>query len=150
MFFCVNCWFLYGMVKLMLFVLGCLLVVWLFWVVLNNYFGVNLVEVLIWLLGDWSLCFLVLVLVVIFLCEFIGWLVLVCLWCMIGLFVFFYVCLYLLVYVWFDMGFEGVEIVVDVVKCLFILVGMVLWVLLVVLVVILFNWVIWILGVWCW
>ena len=43
---------------------------------------------------------------------------------MLGLFVFFYAALHLLAYAWFDMGLDGPEIVRDVIKRPFILVGM--------------------------
>ncbi len=134
-----NRWLSHGTVKPTLFVLGCLPAVWLFWAALNNQLGANPAEALIRSLGDWSLRFLVLVLAVTPLRELTGWSALARLRRMIGLFVFFYVCLHLLAYAWFDMGFELGEIVADVAKRPFILVGMVSWVLLVALAATSFN-----------
>ncbi|MCY1552922.1 Sulfoxide reductase heme-binding subunit YedZ [compost metagenome] len=71
--------------------------------------------------------------------ELTGWSALARLRRMIGLFVFFYVCLHLLAYAWFDMGFELGEIVADVAKRPFILVGMASWVLLAALAATSFN-----------
>ncbi|OGB16915.1 MAG: sulfoxide reductase heme-binding subunit YedZ [Burkholderiales bacterium RIFCSPLOWO2_12_67_14] len=127
------------MVKPLVFVLACLPAVWLFWAAANDQLGANPAEALIRSLGDWSLRFLVLVLTVTPLREFTSWSALARLRRMIGLFVFFYVCLHLLAYAWFDMGFELGEIVADVAKRPFILVGMMSWVLLAALAATSFN-----------
>ncbi|WP_226491782.1 sulfite oxidase heme-binding subunit YedZ [Hydrogenophaga taeniospiralis] len=127
------------MVKPLVFVLACLPAAWLFWAAMNDQLGANPAEALIRSLGDWSLRFLVLVLTVTPLRELTGWSTLARLRRMIGLFVFFYVCLHLLAYAWFDMGFELGEIVADVAKRPFILVGMMSWVLLAALAATSFN-----------
>ena len=134
-----NRWLAHGMVKPLVFVLACLPAVWLFWAAMNDQLGANPAEALIRSLGDWSLRFLVLVLTVTPLRQLSGWSALARLRRMIGLFVFFYVCLHLLSYAWFDMGFELGEIVADVAKRPFILVGMMSWVLLVALAATSFN-----------
>jgi hypothetical protein len=108
-----NRWLAHGMVKPLVFVLACLPAAWLFWAAMNDQLGANPAEALIRSLGDWSLRFLVLVLTVTPLRELTGWSALARLRRMIGLFVFFYVCLHLLAYAWFDMGFELGEIVAD-------------------------------------
>lgn len=125
-----NRWLSHRVAKPAVFLLGCLPAVWLIWAAMNNQLGANPAEALIRALGDWSLRFLVLVLAVTPLRELTGWSALARLRRMIGLFVFFYVCLHLLAYAWFDMGFELGEIVADVAKRPFILVGMASWVLL--------------------
>lgn len=134
-----NRWISHGAVKPAVFLLGCLPAVWLIWAAMNNQLGANPAEALIRALGDWSLRFLVLVLAVTPLRQLCGWPALARLRRMIGLFVFFYVCLHLLAYAWFDMGFELGEIVADVAKRPFILVGMVSWMLLVALAATSFN-----------
>ena len=134
-----NRWLAHRMVKPLVFVLACLPAVWLFWAAANDQLGANPAEALIRSLGDWSLRFLVLVLTVTPLREFTSWSALARLRRMIGLFVFFYVCLHLLAYAWFDMGFELGEIVADVAKRPFILVGMMSWVLLAALAATSFN-----------
>lgn len=134
-----NRWLSHGVAKPAVFLLGCLPAVWLIWAAMNNQLGANPAEALIRSLGDWSLRFLVLVLAVTPLRELTGWSALARLRRMIGLFVFFYVCLHLLAYAWFDMGFELGEIVTDVAKRPFILVGMASWVLLAALAATSFN-----------
>ena len=52
---------------------------------------------------------------------------------MLGLYVFFYACLHLLCYAWFDMGLDWGDIVADIPKRPFILVGFSTWLLLLVL-----------------
>lgn len=105
-------------------VLGCLPAAWLFWAALADQLGANPAEALIRSLGDWSLRFLVLVLLVTPLRQLTGWAALARFRRMLGLFVFFYVTLHLLAYAWFDMGFDVVAVVVDVIDRPFILVGM--------------------------
>jgi methionine sulfoxide reductase heme-binding subunit len=58
---------------------------------------------------------------------------------MLGLFVYFYACLHLLCYSWPDMGFEWMDIAVDIAKRPFILVGFTAFVLLTPLAVTSFN-----------
>ena len=58
---------------------------------------------------------------------------------MLGLFVFFYACMHLLAYAWFDMEFDLAGIVADIVKRPFILVGFLGWLLLLALAATSFN-----------
>lgn len=91
--------------------------------VLTNTLGANPAEYLIRATGDWTLRFLCVVLAV---TPLRVWAALPALarWRrMLGLFVFFYACVHLLCYAWFDMGFELVDIAVDIGKRPFILVG---------------------------
>ncbi len=118
----------------------CLLpAVWLFWAAANDQLGANPAEALIRSLGDWALRALVLVLAITPLRVMGGWPVLARLRRMLGLFVFFYASLHWLAYAWFDMGFDWVEVLVDVPKRPFILVGTLAWLLLLVLAATSFN-----------
>jgi len=123
----------------LVFVLACLPAAWLFWAALGDQLGANPAEALIRSLGDWSLRFLVLVLLVTPLRQITGWAALARFRRMLGLFVFFYVTLHLLAYAWFDMGFDFVAVVVDVIDRPFILVGMTAFVLLLAMAVTSFN-----------
>ena len=121
------------------FVLACLPFVWLVWAALSDQLGANPAEALIRALGDWTLRFLVLVLAITPLRVTAGWPALARLRRMVGLFVFFYACMHLLAYAWFDMEFDLTGIAADVVKRPFILVGFLSWVLLLALAATSFN-----------
>lgn len=112
------------------FVLACLPFVWLVWAAFSDQLGANPAEALIRSLGDWTLRFLVLVLAVTPLRVTTGWSALARLRRMVGLFVFFYACMHLLSYAWFDMEFDVAGIAADVAKRPFILVGFLAWLLL--------------------
>jgi sulfoxide reductase heme-binding subunit YedZ len=112
------------------FVLATLPAAWLFWAAITDALGANPAEALIRSLGDWSLRFLVLVLLVTPLRVLAGWPALARFRRMLGLFMFFYTSLHLLSYAWFDMEFDWPAIVQDVIKRQFILVGMLSWLLL--------------------
>lgn len=135
----VNRWLLHRATKPLAFALFCLPALWLVWAAIGNHLGANPAEALIRSLGDWSLRFLVLVLAITPLRVMAGWPVLARLRRMVGLFVFFYVCLHLLAYAWFDKEFEMAAIAADVIKRPFILVGMTAWVLLLALAATSFN-----------
>jgi len=121
---------MHGAVKPALFILLCLPAAWLVWAAVADQLGANPTEALIRSLGDWALKCLVLVLAITPLRVLTGWSALARLRRITGLFVFFYACLHLLAYAWFDMAFELSDIVADVFKRPFILVGMSAWVLL--------------------
>lgn len=116
--------------KAVVFVLASLPAAWLFWAAYADQLGANPAEALIRSLGDWSLRFLVLVLLVTPVRVLAGWPALARLRRMLGLFMFFYASLHLLAYAWFDMSFDGVAVVADVIKRPFILVGLLSWLLL--------------------
>ena len=126
----VNRWLGHRAAKPVGFVLACLPFAWLVWAAFSNQLGANPAEALIRSLGDWTLRFLVLVLAITPLRVTTGWSSLARLRRMVGLFVFFYACMHLLSYAWFDMGFELSEIAADVAKRPFILVGFLAWLLL--------------------
>jgi methionine sulfoxide reductase heme-binding subunit len=113
--------------KVLIFVLACLPAAWLFWAAATDQLGANPAEALIRSLGDWSLRFLVMVLLVTPLRVLLGWPALARFRRMLGLFMFFYASLHLLAYAWFDMEFDGAAVVADVIKRPFILVGMLSW-----------------------
>lgn len=113
--------------------------VWLFWAAATNQLGANPAEALIRSLGDWALRALVLVLLITPLRVTAGWPQLARFRRMAGLFVFFYASLHWLSYVWLDMGFVWSDIVADVPKRPFILVGTLAWLLLLALAATSFN-----------
>ena len=126
-------------VKPLLFVLCLLPACWLVGAGLLDQLGANPAEALIRGLGEWSLRFLCLVLLVTPLRHHTGWTVLARWRRMLGLFVFFYASLHWLSYAWFDMGLNWADIVADVPKRPFILVGFLGWVLLLALAATSFN-----------
>ena len=110
--------------------LGLLPALWLFWAAATDQLGANPAEALIRSLGDWTLRALVLVLLITPLRVTIGWPVLARYRRMAGLFVFFYASLHWLAYAWLDMGFIWPDILADVPRRPFILVGTLAWLLL--------------------
>ncbi len=132
-------WLSHRLAKPVVFVLASLPFLWLVWAAFANQLGANPAEALIRSLGDWTLRFLVLVMAVTPLRVMAGWPALARLRRMLGLFVFFYACMHLLAYAWFDMGFEVREIARDIAKRPFILVGFIAWLLLTALAATSFN-----------
>jgi sulfoxide reductase heme-binding subunit YedZ len=130
---------MHPLAKPVVFVLACSPLVWLFWAAVADQLGANPAEALIRSLGDWSLRFLVLVLAITPLRVMAGWPALARFRRMLGLFVFFYVCMHLLAYAWFDMGFDLAAMVLDVIKRPFILVGTTAWLLLLLMAATSFN-----------
>ena len=110
--------------------LGLLPALWLFWAAASDQLGANPAEALIRSLGDWTLRALVLVLLITPLRVTAGWPVLARYRRMAGLFVFFYASLHWLAYAWLDMGFIWPDILSDVPRRPFILVGTLAWLLL--------------------
>jgi sulfoxide reductase heme-binding subunit YedZ len=96
---------------------------WLFYLALTNGLGANPQEALIRATGDWTLRFVCIVLAVTPLRVMAQLPALARLRRMLGLFVYFYVVVHLLSYSWFDMGFSMRDIVKDIIKRPFILVG---------------------------
>lgn len=125
--------------KPVLFVLCLLPLAWLVYAALANHLGANPAEALIRTTGDWTLRALCLALAVTPLRVLTSTPQLARFRRMLGLFVFFYAGLHLLSYSWFDMGFDVPEIVRDIVKRPFILVGSLALLLLTVLAATSFN-----------
>ena len=109
--------------KPLVFVLALLPFAWLFYGAATNNLGANPAEYLERSLGDWTLRFLCITLAVTPLRVITGTPALARFRRMLGLFVYFYVVLHFLAYSWFDMGFDLADIVKDIPKRPFILVG---------------------------
>jgi sulfoxide reductase heme-binding subunit YedZ len=97
--------------------------VWLVWGAVNDALGANPAEYLIRTTGDWTLRLLCITLAVTPLRVMFGLPELAKLRRLLGLFTYFYVVFHLLCYSWLDMGFEWGDIVEDIAKRPFILVG---------------------------
>ena len=118
-----NQWLLGAWAKPVLFALALLPFVWLVFAAFTDKLGANPAEALVRSTGDWTLRMLCVVLAVTPL-RVIGKLSgLARLRRMLGLFVYFYVCLHLFSYAWFDMGLDVEDIAKDIAKRPFILVG---------------------------
>jgi sulfoxide reductase heme-binding subunit YedZ len=103
---------------------ACLLpLAWLVFGAASNSLGANPAEALIRSTGDWTLRLLCLTLAVTPLRQWTGWHALARLRRMLGLTTFFYATLHVLAYAWLDMGLEIGDIVRDIPKRPFILVG---------------------------
>ncbi len=109
--------------KVVLFVMCLLPFAWLIYGIFTNNLGANPAEYLVRSTGDWTLRFLCIVLLVTPLRVITSTPQLARFRRMLGLFVYFYVVLHLLSYSWFDMSFDVGDIVNDIIKRPFILVG---------------------------
>lgn len=125
--------------KPLVFLLYLLPAVWLVWAAASDQLGANPAEALVRGLGDWSLRALVLVLAITPVRVAAGWPQLARFRRMAGLYVFFYASLHWLAYAWFDMGLVWADVLADVPKRPFILVGSLAWLILVVLAATSFN-----------
>lgn len=107
-------------------VLGCLCLAPLLWLTTQAWIeqlGANPQEALIRATGDWALRLMCLVLAVTPLRGLTGWVAVLRFRRMLGLFAFFYAVMHLLCYVVFDMGLDMGEILRDIAKRPFILMG---------------------------
>ncbi len=120
-------------VKFLVFVLCLLPLAWLIWGIVADRLGANPAEALLRAAGDWTLRFLCIVLAVTPLRQALKLPALARFRRMLGLYAFFYAMLHLLCYAWFDMGLDWGEIVLDIPKRPFILVGFATWVILLLL-----------------
>jgi sulfoxide reductase heme-binding subunit YedZ len=109
--------------KPLLFALALLPFGLLLWGAIANTLGANPAEALIRGSGDWVLRFLCITLAITPLREWTGWSALVRLRRMFGLFAYFYGVTHFLCYAWLDMGLDWGDIVRDIPKRPFILVG---------------------------
>ena len=112
------------------FFLGVLPFIWLLTAAVMDWLGANPAEALERSSGDWTLRMLCVVLAITPLRTIAKLPSLAKFRRMAGLFVYFYAVLHLLAYSWFDMGFDVAEIVKDIIKRPFILVGFIAVVLL--------------------
>lgn len=118
-----NAWLLRPWAKPLLFALCLLPFAWLLFGAFTDRLGANPAEALIRSTGDWTLRFLCITLAVTPARVVFGLPALVRLRRMLGLFTYFYVAWHLLAYAWLDMGLDLTEIVRDIIKRPFILVG---------------------------
>ena len=125
--------------KPVLFMLALLPFFWLLYAAFANQLGANPAEALLRATGDWTLRFLCIVLAVTPLRVITGTPALARFRRMLGLFTYFYVLLHLLSYSWFDMGFVLADIIKDIPKRPFILVGFTAFLLLTALALTSFN-----------
>lgn len=116
-------WLLHAAVKPVLFVLCLLPLAWLVYSAVANTLGANPAEALIRATGDWVLRFLCITLAIAPLRQWVKQPALLRFRRMLGLFAYFYVCLHFLSYAWLDMSFVAADIVKDIIKRPFILVG---------------------------
>ncbi len=116
-------WLMSPLAKPLLFVVCLLPFAWLFYAAWADALGANPAEALIRGLGDWTLRFLCLTLTVTPLRQLTGQAVIARFRRLLGLFTWFYACLHFLSYAWLDMGLDASEIVRDITKRPFILVG---------------------------
>jgi len=130
---------LHPVAKPMVFVLCLLPLAWLVYAAVANQLGANPAEALIRATGDWTLRALCVVLAITPLRVITSTPQLARYRRMLGLFVFFYGVLHLLSYSWFDMGFDIPDILRDIAKRPFILVGSLALVLLALLAATSFN-----------
>src|SRR6218665_2497639 len=114
---------LHPLAKPVLFVLGLAPFAWLLAGAMLGTLGANPAEALIRATGDWTLRFLCLTLAVTPLRQWTGQPALARFRRMLGLFAFFYACLHFLCYAWLDMGLVLPDILRDIGKRPFILVG---------------------------
>lgn len=103
--------------------LGLLPLAWLVWRTLTDQLGANPAETLIRATGDWTLRGLCLTLAVTPLRVQLGWPELLRFRRLLGLLTFGYASLHLVCYAWFDMGLDWADIVRDIPKRPFVLVG---------------------------
>ena len=119
----VNKVLLHPAAKPLLFALALLPFANLLWGAIANTLGANPAEALIRGTGDWVLRFLCITLAVTPLREWTGWNGLVRMRRMLGLFAFFYGVSHFLCYAWLDMNLDWADIVKDIPKRPFVLVG---------------------------
>jgi len=96
---------------------------WLVYALLTNQLGANPIEAITRETGLWALRFLWLTLLVTPLHWLTGWNKLTTLRRMLGLYVFFYALLHMLLYLWLDQFFDINEIIKDIIKRPFITIG---------------------------
>jgi methionine sulfoxide reductase heme-binding subunit len=118
-----NALLLHPAARLLVFGLCLLPFVWLTFLAITDGLGVNPQEALIRASGDWALRLMCLVLAITPLRQALGWSALARWRRMVGLFAFFYAGVHLLSYAVFDMGLDLAEMLLDIVKRPFILVG---------------------------
>jgi sulfoxide reductase heme-binding subunit YedZ len=120
-----------AVIKAIVFALCLLPLARLLWGGFTDQLTANPLEFITWNTGDWTLYFLCITLAVTPLRRLSNWNWLVRLRRMLGLFAFFYAILHFMTFLWFDHFFDVQEMLKDVVKRPFILVGFMAFVLLI-------------------
>lgn len=110
-------------IKVILFVASLIPVTWLVYALLTNQLGANPIEAITRETGLWALRFLWLTLLITPLRWLTGWNQLATLRRMLGLYVFFYALLHMLLYLWLDQFFDFNDIIKDIIKRPFITIG---------------------------
>lgn len=110
--------------KLLIIVNGLIPAAFIAWDAYHRRLGANPIEFVLHTTGTIAIVFLLLTLAVTPLRKTLDWHLLIKLRRSLGLFAFFYACLHLLCYSWFDKGFDVGKIVQDTFKRQFIFVGM--------------------------
>jgi len=123
------------LLKPAVFILCLLPLALLVWNGFNNALGVNPAETILDTMGNWAIYMLLITLSITPFRKLTGWGAVIRLRRMFGLFAFFYVCLHLLSYIWFDQYFDWNEILQDIIKRPFITLGFATFILLIPLVV---------------
>lgn len=116
--------------KILLFIAGLLPAVWLTFALFTNQLGANPIEVVTRDSGVWALRFLLLTLCLTPIRWLTGISQIIRFRRMMGLFVFFYAVLHMLLYLWLDQFFDWSEIWKDIIKRPFITIGFISFVLL--------------------
>lgn len=98
---------------------------------INNQLGTNPIEFVTHSTGEWTLIFLMITLSITPMRQLSGWLWLIKLRRMIGLYTFFYASLHFITYIWLDQFFDVAAIIKDVIKRPFITVGFAAFILLI-------------------
>jgi sulfoxide reductase heme-binding subunit YedZ len=109
--------------KITLFIASLIPAVWLTYALLTNQLGANPIEAITRETGLWALRFLWLTLLITPLQWITGWNSIVTLRRMLGLYVFFYATLHMLLYLWLDQFFDLNDIIKDIIKRPFITIG---------------------------
>ena len=109
--------------KITLFIVSLIPTVWLTYALFTDQLGANPIEAITRESGLWALRFLWLTLLITPLRWATGWNQLVSLRRMLGLYVFFYASLHMLLYLWLDQFFDIGDIIKDIIKRPFITIG---------------------------
>jgi len=109
--------------KITLFIASLFPAIWLVYALLTDQLGANPIESITRDTGLWALRFLWLTLLITPLRWLTGWSKLITLRRMLGLYVFFYALLHMLLYLWLDQFFDINEIIKDIIKRPFITIG---------------------------
>ena len=111
--------------KLIIFIVSLVPAIWLTVALVTNQLGANPIEAITRETGLWALRFLWLTLLITPLRWLTGWNSLITIRRMLGLYVFFYAVLHMLMYLWLDQFFDVDEIIKDIIKRPFITIGFV-------------------------